>query len=124
MIWMKIKAFLKKNSIAIIAALSALLAVIIGILVTTGNDNKGTVKEQLIKRQKENVDKTIKIIEKRDKELKKEDELIVKEIKAIKKESEESEKEVIKNVKEINNADSFDELLAIQRDLCKRVRNK
>jgi predicted nucleic acid-binding Zn-ribbon protein len=122
--WVKTKSFIKKYSVALVAALTALLTIALGILITSsGERSNSSSAEELIKHQKETVDKDIKDLENQDKELAKQDKLAKDKLKDINEGSEELKKEVKNDVEKIDAADGLDELLHIQDELSKRNRD-
>ena len=122
--WVKTKSFIKKYSVALVAALTALLTIALGILITSsGERSNSSSAEELIKHQKETVDKDIKDLENQDKELAKQDKLAKDKLKDINEGSEELKKEVKNDVEKIDAADGLDELLRIQDELSKRNRD-
>jgi len=122
--WVKTKDFIKKYSVALVAALTALLTIALGILITSsGERSNSSSAEELIKHQKETVDKDIKDLENQDKELAKQDKLAKDKLKDINEGSEELKKEVKNDVEKIDAADGLDELLHIQDELSKRNRD-
>jgi len=122
--WVKTKSFIKKYSVALVAALTALLTIALGILITSsGERSNSSSAEELIKHQKETVDKDIKDLENQDKELAKQGKLAKDKLKDINEGSEELKKEVKNDVEKIDAADGLDELLHIQDELSKRNRD-
>ena len=121
--WKKIIAILA--GVALVAALTTLLTIALGILVTSrGDGSPGASKEDLIENQKETVEEEVKVIESKDDDLASKDKILKDKIKDVNEDSDENKKEVQDDVNKIESADGLDELLHIQAELSKRNRDR
>jgi len=122
--WKKTVAFIKKYSVALVAALGTLLTIALGLLVVSRGDEPGASEEALIKHQRETVDDSIDVLEDQDDVLQKQDTVLKDKIKDINEGSKERKEEVKDDVEKINAADGLDELLHIQDELSRRNRDR
>ena len=123
--WKKTVAFIKKYSVALVAALTTLLTIALSLLVVSRGDGEpGLSKEELIKNQKKTVDKEIDVLEDEDSDLEKKDNIIKDKIKDINEGSKVRKEETKDDAEKIDAADGLDELLHIQDELSKRNRDR